>query len=101
MHPRIRELYELIKHADSSNALNIETLKTLKNYGATRTEASITIHLGFGISAEEVDNYVLKTNIWDAEELNDVFYQTLKYLYQSVNEPGYTDDDNDSIKISL
>lgn len=100
MHPRIKELYELIKQIDPQKILNIEVLHFLKDYGATRTESSITIHLGFGIQAKEVDDFVLQSNVWEHEDVNEVFYQTLKYLYYSDNASDYKADD-DSVQISL
>jgi hypothetical protein len=94
MHPRIKDLFSQIKEISPEKVLNIEVLHLLKDYGATRTEASITIHQGFNLDLEKVDDFVIKSNIWTNEAIGDVFYETLKYLYYNPDDPNYESDDN-------
>lgn len=100
MHPRIEELYKLILNSKAENVLDIEVLNLLKDGGATRTEAAITLHLGFKVNASEADDFVIQSKVWQAEEPNDVFYQTLKYLYYNPNDTNYEADD-DRIQVSI
>ncbi len=94
MHPRIKELFNQIKEISPEVVLNIEVLHQLKDFGATRTEASIALHQGFNLNLEEVDSFVIKSNLWKDEVLGDVFYETLKYLYYNPDDPNYESDDN-------
>jgi hypothetical protein len=94
MHPRIEEIFNQIKEMSAEKVLNVEVLYLLREYGATRTEASIALHQGFNLNLEEVDNFVIKSNIWTDESLGDVFYETLKYLYYNPDDPNYESDDN-------
>ena len=100
MHPRIKELYYKIKWLPVENLLSRETLFLLKKYGATRTEASITLHQGFNLDLDQVDDFVLKSNIWNKEDLIDVFYESLKYLYYNPDDPDYESDDN-GVRVSF
>lgn len=100
MHPRIEKLFNQIKEISPEKVLNIEVLHLLKDYGTTRTEASMTLHQGFNLHLEEVDKFVIKSNIWTNETLEDVFYETLKYLYYNPDDPNYKADDN-SAQISI
>lgn len=100
MHPRIEELYNVIKNRTPQNVLDKETLLLLKEYGCTKTEAAITIYLGFKINDTEADAYVAKSGIWPNEDIQDVFFQTLKYLYYNPDDPKYKADD-DSVTVSI
>jgi len=100
MHPRIKELYELLKDVDPAKILNVEVLYFLKEYGATRTEAAIVLHLGFSIDARDADDFVIKSKVWESEDPNDVFYQTLKYLYYNPDDSNYEADD-DRVQVSI
>lgn len=100
MHPRIKELYNQIHMIAPQNPLNIEVLHFLKECGATRTEATITLHQGFNLAIEEVDNVVLKSNIWTNVNLEDVFFETLKYVYYNPDDPNYKSGD-DTVQISF
>src|SRR5215218_5948305 len=100
MHPRIKELYELIKSVEKTKVLNVEVLHFLKEHSATRTEAAITLHLGFGIEAKQADDFVIQSQVWEPENANDVFYQTLKYLYYNPNDTNYEADDN-RVQVSI
>lgn len=81
LHPRIQELSKIIEEQDSEMLLSIETLKKLLAYGATATEAAITLHLAFNVSDEKASEFVLNSNLFPIEEINDTAYQTLTYLY--------------------
>lgn len=100
MHPRIQELFGLIKDISTEKVLNKEVLHLLKDYGATRTEASIMFHLGFNIEPKKADQFVIESGIWENEDLNEVFYQTLKYLYYDPNDPNY-DVGEDTVQVSI
>jgi hypothetical protein len=100
MHPRIKELYNQIKDISPENVLHIEVLHLLKECGATRTEAAITLHLGFNLDLNEVDIVLNKSNIWTNVNLDDVFYATLKYIYYNPEDPNYESDD-DRVQIPI
>ncbi|MBC7946937.1 MAG: hypothetical protein H7Y42_03590 [Chitinophagaceae bacterium] len=100
MHPRIKELFELLKNVNPEKILDPEVLYYLKEHGATRTEATITLHLGFRIDSKVADDFVICSKVWEPESPNDVFYQTLKYVYYNPDDPTYEADDN-SVRIPL
>lgn len=100
MHPRIKELYNLIKGISREKVLHIEVLFILKDYGATRAEATIALHLGFNTDLQVVDEFVINSKVWESEDPNEVFYQTLKYLYYKPDDPNYEAND-DSVNISI
>ena len=100
IHPRIDELIQKLKGVEAKNTLSLNTLELLKGLGATRTEATIVIHQGFGISDEKADDFVLKSNVWPAQVIQEVFYETLKYMNYKPDDQGYSDDGN-TIKVSL
>jgi hypothetical protein len=100
MHPRIQELYNLIKGISPEKILHNEVLYILKDYGASRTEASIALHLGFNIEPSKVDDFVITSQIWPHEDPNDVFFQTMKYLYYDSKDKNY-DSDDDKVSISI
>lgn len=81
LHPRIVELSEVIKNQGSDALLSIATLKLLREYGATATEAAITLHLGYGVNDEEASRFVSDSKLFAVEEINDSAYQSLTYLY--------------------
>ncbi|MDB5250689.1 MAG: hypothetical protein JWQ40_5083 [Segetibacter sp.] len=100
MHPRIKELYELIKIVEKAKVLTFEVLHFLKENGATRTEAAIVLHLCFNIEAKQADDFVIKSQVWEPEDPDDVFYQTLKYLYYNPEDSNYEADDN-RVQVSI
>ena len=100
MHPRIKYLYSLINEIKPEKVLDIAVLQLLKDEGSTRTEAAITLHLGFNIDAVAADKFVIESMIWPGENIEDVFYQTMKYLQYNPNDPDYDADDN-RVKISI
>jgi hypothetical protein len=100
MHPRIKEVYSHIKEFSPEKVLNTEVLHFLKDYGATRSEATIALHQGFNLDLDKVDSFVLSSRIWTNETLEGVFFETLKYLYYNPDDPNYESDDN-SVRVSF
>lgn len=85
IHPKIRKFIDLLKEAeiDELPANKEKVLSILKNNGATRTEAVITLHLGFNMIDEEAEKVVYLSELWEKEPLQDIAYQT--FLYMSYN----------------
>jgi len=54
--------------------------KHLKAVGATQTEAIVTLHLVRDVPLERVQPTVYSSEIWEYENLNDIAFQTFKYL---------------------
>ena len=80
MHPRIKELFESLQEKHINSPLSRDTFEFLKEIGSTQTEAIVTLHLGFNISLESAQNAIYESNIWEYEDLNEIAFQTFKYL---------------------
>jgi len=84
----------LLKDYNPKTVLHIGTLLFFKEKGATATETVITLHLGFGIQDTEAEKFVYDSDVWERENVNDIFDQTLIYLYYKPNDPNYKVDSN-------
>jgi hypothetical protein len=98
MHPRIEKLTSLVKESNPNPLLHVDTLIFLKDKGVTRTEAALTLFLGFGIPDTEADEFVNSSKIWEPEDINAIFDQTLIYCFYVPNDPKYQVTEN---KISV
>lgn len=81
LHPRIEELYDSLKKLNPSDLLSTEVLCFLEDQGASATEATMVLHLGYEVGLEDAERCIFSSNIFPAEEINDTAYQTFTYLY--------------------
>ena len=89
MHPRIEYLAKLLKDYNPKTLLDLATLYFFKEKGATATEAVITLNLGFGVQDKEAERFVYGSDVWEQENVNDIFDQTLIYLFYKPDDPNY------------
>ena len=89
MHPRIEFLTKLLKDYNPKTLLHVGTLLFFKENGATATEVVITLHLGFGIQDTDAERFVYDSDVWEQENVNDIFDQTLIYLFYNPDDPNY------------
>ncbi len=80
MHPRIEEIVRLMGNSMPSKILNNSILLFLKKNGVTQTEAIISIHYAWRIPIQDVQDFVYAAKIFDPEDINEVAYQTFKYM---------------------
>ena len=88
-HPKIEMIGDLIKEYNPPVLLSFDTLRFLKEKGATATEAAITLFSVFGVPDEEAEKFVYESGIWEPENINDIFDQTLIYLFYDPNSESY------------
>ncbi len=58
-----------------------QTLEHLASYGASATEAAITLHLCFSVALEEAGEFVRENDVFPPESANDSLYFTMTYMY--------------------
>ena len=92
MHPKIKKFGNLLRAYNPPLLLSLDTLYFLKEKGATATEAAITLFSLFHIPNEDAEKFVYDSNVWEPEDINEIFDQTLIYLFYDKNNPNYQAD---------
>jgi hypothetical protein len=92
IHPKIEKLINVIKVNGINEISNNHKpiINILKKYGATQTEAIITIHLGFSATLENAEKIVYASNVWEKEPLQEIAYQTFLYMNYDPDDPDFS-----------
>ena len=81
LHPVIQKFSNLILEGELNNLFDNKILKRLQDAGASATEATMVLHLGYKMDIKEVEEFVFNSGIFPEAEINDVAFESYEYLY--------------------